>query len=1117
MAKVSIPKGLPKCQLVKCLAEKADKRENTDFDFLGQLEALRKRVSDEVRYINLLFPEYTPHDEQYHLKNLFRVADELLGHDLIAEMNCTELFVLACALYAHDWGMAISETQKEYIIGDHTLGKQELEELWVLPDERERVAAFLRQQRLALDELRRNDNSSRWAVQEYVRQTHHWRSGERVRRYFRPIGEGADDAISRACEAHGLGIDDLNDTDSYPTNLSVLGEQVNIQAIAVYLRLVDLFDLGQDRAPYVIWKFVAPRDPTSVMEWKKHQALQSVTCSPYQREGRNIVVDGSTDDHEVYAALQDLRYYCEQELRGCSDLLNRMSHPYHKLNIYHIEWRVRARGFKPIPVRFEFDRDQMLNILSDEIYQGDRYVFLRELLQNSIDAIRMRRAVLHKNGVEPGNLGVIHVKVERTENGDTRVIWKDDGIGMDEHIVRTYLAVAGKSYYTSRDYERQDVNIDPISYFGIGILSCFMVSDRIEIETRKEPYSAPPANPLRILIPAMNRQFRVEVRPIEAMEVGTTVTVTVSAKKTASDDGQGPPEAFDVVGYISAVAGFVEFPIVISEEESKTVILHPYQDADAARKRFGEECTVRQLPLAFPWEDAFQGQSLELAHQTFVEEPWKLHELGISGLEGRMIFLVPKHDRIDFRSDKLYDGELEIAAHTKEELAGTILLVSRGWRHGSEHPASRSASRLQSFALYRDGILLASIPSPFGLAGISRSLQPIGSDLPWVCFLANLPKSHTPRIDVSRTNIVGEGQHATKLILNAQVRRAYDTTLRGLVDQPPLQRLLALARYAAYHYGSVDELLEVFPREAWPLPFLEAGGAFGASTWADLGDTPIATVPKPLSESIIRMMEHLPDMTQYDGPLLAWRGERCLITATSSREARESLILIGAMGSRAFHQGRLLHSIRFLEPPWEGNPPLLQEVWMSQQLRPSLSAEEQESLLEKVMEDASQLTPKELALFTLTLAHYHQNDPGSIPKIVRFPPPFDSYFAYERQALNLDHSLTQALMRVWAAVALIGLRKSLDRSEFQSLRRTSWSAIKQMPSRSDNFKRQRDKWVRTLGHLSREISRTTFANAAINESLEFAQHWWVEGTFKYLEYWVPSSSQKCPEFGMPLR
>jgi len=302
------------------LAEKAGQRSDIDFDFLGKLNDFRGRVSGEVRQINELFPEYTPHDEQYHLKRLFHVADTVLGKERLEEMNSAELFVLAVALYGHDWGMAVSSPEKQYIVtGEPPEGTRE-EDVWVLPNEQARIAKFAREQRLTMDADGHLKEIPIEMWREYVRQTHAFRSGERVRRFFEPIDGGVADAASRVCVGHWLDFEDLRDYNSYPPDFSTLGETVNLRALAVYLRLIDLLDFAADRTPYVIWKFVAPSDPRSKMEWAKHHALRPVTCPEYQ-EGRIIKVDGSTNDHEVYAALEDLRIWCEKQLRGCNDVL----------------------------------------------------------------------------------------------------------------------------------------------------------------------------------------------------------------------------------------------------------------------------------------------------------------------------------------------------------------------------------------------------------------------------------------------------------------------------------------------------------------------------------------------------------------------------------------------------------------------------------------------------------------------------------------------------------------------------------------------------------------------------------------------------------------------------
>lgn len=298
MVIIETPKELPDCDLIKVLAEKIVQRHDTDFNFFGELDDFRMRVSNEMLQVNVLFPEYTPHDEQYHLKRLFYVADTILGKERFEAMNSAELFVLAIALYGHDWGMAVSDQEKRYILTNELPKGKTEEDFWILPDEHTRLAKFAHEQRLEIDADGRLEKIPIEMWREYVRETHAYRSSERVNRFFSSIDGGIAEAASRVCEGHWLDFENLQDYCLYPSDFSVLRETVNLRAIAVYLRLIDLLDLAEDRTPYVLWKFVAPRDSRSKMAWMKHRTLRPVTCAPYQT-GRIIRVDGSTDDHEV--------------------------------------------------------------------------------------------------------------------------------------------------------------------------------------------------------------------------------------------------------------------------------------------------------------------------------------------------------------------------------------------------------------------------------------------------------------------------------------------------------------------------------------------------------------------------------------------------------------------------------------------------------------------------------------------------------------------------------------------------------------------------------------------------------------------------------------------------
>lgn len=378
-------------------------------------------------------------------------------------------------------------------------------------------------------------------------------------------------------------------------------------------------------------------------------------------------------------------------------------------------------------MRFEFDRERVFEILSDEIYQGDSHVFLRELLQNSIDAIRARREFLERGGLPLQSFGLIEVDVEHLPERDARVVWTDNGVGMDAYIVRNYLAVAGRSFYRSDEFRRLGLKMDPISRFGIGLLSCFMVADEVEIETSKDPYAPPPGEPLRIRIPAVTRQFRIEKLAPGATEVGTRVTVHVQGRRLPEGT-----ERLQVTRYLKSVAGFVEFPILVTESGNCTLILHPTADFDlTADPRLRgiplNGLEVYRTPLGFPLEDAVLAQDLEAARANFVERSYDLrHDLRVTDAEGRITFLRPRDDNPWITNAYLLSDEQGISIHVDDAIHvdnpiyegnSTIIKWSRGWSryHGYgqvETPWSRSAVSDPTGAVFRDGVLVAEATIP---------------------------------------------------------------------------------------------------------------------------------------------------------------------------------------------------------------------------------------------------------------------------------------------------------------------------------------------------------------------------------------------------------------------
>ena len=132
---------------------------------------------------------------------------------------------------------------------------------------------------------------------------------------------------------------------------------------------------------------------------------------------------------------------------------------------------------------FKVNLGGMLDVLSNHLYKSPD-VFLRELLQNGVDAVTLRQKE------QPGwTGGRLTIAVEPGR----RLIFRDNGAGLSEEGIHRFLAVIGQSSKT--ELVNGKIPEDYIGRFGIGLLSCFMVSDSIVVHTR--PAAGGPAHVMR--------------------------------------------------------------------------------------------------------------------------------------------------------------------------------------------------------------------------------------------------------------------------------------------------------------------------------------------------------------------------------------------------------------------------------------------------------------------------------------------------------------------------------------------------------------------------------------------------------------------------------------------
>lgn len=436
---------------------------------------------DRARTIRDYFPMYTLHDETHICSVLRRMAD-LLG-DSVDRLSRDEAAMLILAACCHDIGMSCSEQERDGLLGDRDRLAQYLER-----NHSEYVKAYAANP----DEPELTDGM----LQKYLRSIHHERASELLGGIEWPAvlwGRVDRDDLVRVCQSHGEFAVDLNGMAGIQT--------VDLRFCAILLRLADILDFDTSRAPRAVYDYSglerAEGDDAKVSreEWQKHMASQGfdflhVTDRqmpydlPYHAVSRSMQIEQTVNSYLDWA---------DHELDECGKLLRRYTGKWQDFILpSKIKRVIKAEGYVSGQYRLTMDQDQIMELLVGEELYSDPSVFVRELIQNAIDAVRTREQ-LDKNLPRDWRPR-INIRSWMDEEGYHWFRIEDNGTGMTKDIIENYFLKIGSSYYASDTFRKEkircraDPDYTPISRFGIGILSCFMGgedSNRVEVSTKR--------------------------------------------------------------------------------------------------------------------------------------------------------------------------------------------------------------------------------------------------------------------------------------------------------------------------------------------------------------------------------------------------------------------------------------------------------------------------------------------------------------------------------------------------------------------------------------------------------------------------------------------------------
>ena len=234
------------------------------------------------------------------------------------------------------------------------------------------------------------------------------------------------------------------------------------------------------------------------------------------------------------------------------------------------------------PERFKMETnfEGLIRLLAEHLY-SEPDVFVRELVQNANDSIVRRR------DREPDLAG----RIEITADPSARtLVFRDNGVGMDARDIRQFLSVIGSSGTGATRRElagKGGAALELIGQFGIGMLSAFVVAERVVVRTRK-------LGGREAFAWHNSGSTDCELYPDAKTDVGTEIVVSVAPDYAFLLEEARLREA--VIKYCE----FIQFPITVNGRGPVNAVEAPWHRAswpsDEAREAAYTDFLNRRYP-----------------------------------------------------------------------------------------------------------------------------------------------------------------------------------------------------------------------------------------------------------------------------------------------------------------------------------------------------------------------------------------------------------------------------------------------------------------------------------------------------------------------------------------
>ena len=520
------------------------------------------------------FPSYSMHDAS-HSEAVIHNIEMLLGEDNIKELTATDCFAILHTVYVHDIGMCITDEEKKEMFRDERFFKF-LKDKKEFGDEDEQKYAkiLLNSNYIPLDDIKETSFTEAilkdmltervdvfyavvFMAAEYRRKEHGDKSKERLIKWIQKTDKLGKDFstieipsrifyVIAECAATHTNWDFEAVLDLSQEDLGYAHDYFHPRFIAVLLQLGDALDLDNNRFHPMIEEFMGKLPYNSKLHLRKHEAIRKLLIT-------NRIIEISAD-----CKTSDEVRLIRNEWNGIDKILRNATYYWSVIRpentavglptLEPVKLLLNGLEVPPelVNAQFEISQERAFDILKgNAIYEKTKYIFLRELLQNAIDATKLQyyrsckriKDEIEMDAKNPNEFNQvlkaelypinIRFKICCCENGEIREIVPEDldenipedlkrnvpnntdktileklkkkipeenigllveisdqGIGISEKDLKQISDVGTSHRNRKEEIDRMPTWLQPTGRFGIGLQSVFLCSNKLDVETK---------------------------------------------------------------------------------------------------------------------------------------------------------------------------------------------------------------------------------------------------------------------------------------------------------------------------------------------------------------------------------------------------------------------------------------------------------------------------------------------------------------------------------------------------------------------------------------------------------------------------------------------------------